>query len=76
MPLLYHLNIDKIRWCGSVCCRALLVIGEAQRVPDIGLNLKIVRLFLGVGDEAERWAGAKKARWFEAVFGATVILRR
>lgn len=34
----------------------------------------IVTLLPGVGDEAERWAGAKKARWFEAVFGVNVFL--
>jgi exopolyphosphatase/guanosine-5'-triphosphate,3'-diphosphate pyrophosphatase len=33
----------------------------------------IVTLLPGVGDEAERWAGAKKARWFEAVYGVHVI---
>lgn len=35
----------------------------------------IVTLLPGVGDEAERWAGAKKARWFEAVYGVTVVLK-
>ncbi len=35
----------------------------------------IVTLIPGAGDETERWAGAKKARWFEAVFGVSVILR-
>lgn len=35
----------------------------------------IVTLLPGVGDEAERWAGAKKARWFEAVFGVRVVWR-
>ncbi len=34
----------------------------------------IVTLLPGGGDEAERWAGQKKARWFEAVFGVQVIL--
>jgi hypothetical protein len=28
----------------------------------------------GVGDEAERWAGAKKERWFEGVFGVKVSI--
>jgi hypothetical protein len=37
-------------------------------------NRLIVTLLPGHGDEAERWAGAKKARWFEAVFGVTVVL--
>jgi exopolyphosphatase/guanosine-5'-triphosphate,3'-diphosphate pyrophosphatase len=35
----------------------------------------LVTLLPGVGDEAERWAGAKKARWFEAVYGVSVVLR-
>lgn len=35
----------------------------------------IVMLIPGVGDETERWAGAKKARWLEAVFGVSVALR-
>ncbi len=35
----------------------------------------IVTLLPGAGDEAERWAGQKKARWFEAVFGVRVELR-
>lgn len=34
----------------------------------------VVTLLPGVGDEAERWAGAKKARWFEAVFGVKVMI--
>jgi len=34
----------------------------------------IVTLLPGVGDETERWAGAKKARWFESVFGVQVAL--
>lgn len=33
-----------------------------------------VTLLPGVSDEAERWAGQKKARWFETVFGVQVIL--
>jgi hypothetical protein len=41
----------------------------------LGGDRLIVTLIPGVGDEAERWAGAKKARWFEAVFGVQVILR-
>lgn len=35
----------------------------------------IVTLLPGANDEAERWAGAKKARWFESVFGVSVVLR-
>ncbi len=38
-------------------------------------NRLSVTLLPGHGDEAERWAGAKKARWFEAVFGVQVELR-
>jgi exopolyphosphatase/guanosine-5'-triphosphate,3'-diphosphate pyrophosphatase len=34
----------------------------------------IVTLLPGAGDEAERWAGQKKARWFELVFGVQVSL--
>lgn len=35
----------------------------------------IVTLLPGANDEAERWAGQKKARWFEDVFGVKVVLR-
>jgi exopolyphosphatase/pppGpp-phosphohydrolase len=35
----------------------------------------VVTLLPGAGGEAERWAGQKKARWFEAVFGVQVGLR-
>ena len=35
----------------------------------------IVTLLPGQGDETERWAGQKKARWFEALYGVQVILR-
>jgi exopolyphosphatase/guanosine-5'-triphosphate,3'-diphosphate pyrophosphatase len=38
-------------------------------------NRLLVTLLPGHDDEAERWAGAKKARWFEAVFGVQVSLR-
>ncbi len=34
----------------------------------------IVTLLPGHSDDAERWAGQKKARWFETVFGLQVIL--
>ena len=34
----------------------------------------IVTLLPGHGDEAERWAGQKKARFFEQVFGVRVVL--
>ena len=42
---------------------------------ELGDNRLIVTLLPGTDDEAERWAGQKKARWFEAVFGVQVILR-
>ena len=35
----------------------------------------VVTLLPGTNDEAERWAGAKKARWFESVYGVQVVLR-
>jgi exopolyphosphatase/guanosine-5'-triphosphate,3'-diphosphate pyrophosphatase len=35
----------------------------------------IVTLLPGVGDEMERWAGQKKARFFESVFGLKVVLK-
>lgn len=38
-------------------------------------NRLIVTLSPGVNDKAERWAGQKKARWFESVFGVRVALR-
>jgi exopolyphosphatase / guanosine-5'-triphosphate,3'-diphosphate pyrophosphatase len=34
-----------------------------------------VTLSPGTGDDMERWAAQKKARWFEAVFGVTMVLR-
>jgi exopolyphosphatase/guanosine-5'-triphosphate,3'-diphosphate pyrophosphatase len=37
-------------------------------------NRLTVTLLPGVGDETERWAGAKKARWFESVFGVQVVI--
>jgi exopolyphosphatase/guanosine-5'-triphosphate,3'-diphosphate pyrophosphatase len=36
----------------------------------------VVTLLPGAEDEAERWAGQKKARWFEAVYGVQVVLGR
>lgn len=42
---------------------------------ELNAGRLIVTLFPGIGDEAERWAGAKKARWFEEVFGIKVELR-
>lgn len=38
-------------------------------------NRLIVTLLPGLDNEAERWAGQKKARWFEGVFGVQVILK-
>ncbi len=35
----------------------------------------ILTLLPGAGDEAERGAGQKKARWFEAVYGVQVVLK-
>ena len=37
-------------------------------------NRLIVTLLPGLDNEAERWAGQKKARWFESVYGVHVIL--
>lgn len=34
-----------------------------------------VTLLPGTGDETERWAGQKKARWFESVYRVTVTLK-
>jgi len=52
---------------------------HTDAVQDLSCQLEgdrlIVTLLPGVGDEAERWAGQKKARWFEAVFGLRVELR-
>lgn len=38
-------------------------------------NELIVRLLPGRNDTDERWAGQKKARWFESVFQVTVVLK-
>ncbi len=37
-------------------------------------NRLVVTLLPGVNDDSERWAGQKKARWFEAVFGIKATL--
>ena len=37
-------------------------------------NRLIVTLLPGLDNEAERWAGQKKARWFESVYGVRVVL--
>jgi exopolyphosphatase/pppGpp-phosphohydrolase len=37
-------------------------------------NRLIATLLPGLDNEAERWAGQKKARWFESVYGVRVIL--
>lgn len=38
-------------------------------------NRLIVTLLPGAGDDGERWAGQKKARWFESVFALNVVLQ-
>ncbi len=38
-------------------------------------NRLIVTLLPGFGDDGERWAGQKKARWFESVFALNVVLQ-
>jgi exopolyphosphatase/pppGpp-phosphohydrolase len=35
----------------------------------------IVTLLPGTSDDTERWAGQKKARWFEGVFGVQVVMK-
>jgi hypothetical protein len=40
------------------------------------MNRLIVTLLPGHSDEAERWAGAKKARWFESVSEIEITLIR
>lgn len=42
---------------------------------DLDRDRLIVTLLPGHGDETERWAGQKKARFFEQVFGVEVALR-
>jgi exopolyphosphatase/guanosine-5'-triphosphate,3'-diphosphate pyrophosphatase len=53
--------------------------GHTNAVQDLHCELDgerlIVTLLPGIGDEAEHWAGAKKARWFEGVYTVNVILR-
>ena len=53
--------------------------GHSEAVQDLrcGLdnNRLIITLLPGTDDEAERWAGQKKARWFESVFGVQVMLK-
>lgn len=52
---------------------------HTDAVRDLHCELEgktlVVTLLPGVNDEAERWAGQKKARWFESVFGVNVVLR-
>jgi len=52
---------------------------HTNAVQDLRCELQggalVVTLLPGTGDEAERWAGQKKARWFESVFGVNVVLR-
>lgn len=42
----------------------------------LDMNRLIVTLLPGHSDEAERWAGAKKARWFESVSEIEITLIR
>lgn len=52
---------------------------HTDAVQDLRCELEgktlVVTLLPGTNDEAERWAGQKKARWFEDVFGVKVVLR-
>jgi exopolyphosphatase/guanosine-5'-triphosphate,3'-diphosphate pyrophosphatase len=52
---------------------------HTEAVHDLRVSLEgnrlIVALDPGTGDEEERLAGQKKARWFESVFGVRVDLR-
>lgn len=52
---------------------------HTDAVQDLRCELEggalVVTLLPGAGDEAERWAGQKKARWFESVFAVNVVLR-
>jgi len=51
---------------------------HTNAVADVRCSLQegrlVVTLSPGASDEMERWAGQKKARWFEAVFGVKVEL--
>lgn len=52
---------------------------HTDAVQDLRCELQggalVVTLLPGTGDEAERWAGQKKARWFESVFAVNVVIR-
>ncbi len=52
---------------------------HTDAVQDLRCELEggalIVTLLPGAGDEAERWAGQKKARWFESVYAVNVVIR-
>jgi exopolyphosphatase/guanosine-5'-triphosphate,3'-diphosphate pyrophosphatase len=53
--------------------------GHTNAVADLRCALEgdarlIVTLLPGTGDEVERWAGQKKARWFENVFGVSLMM--
>lgn len=52
---------------------------HTDAVQDLRCTLEggalIVTLLPGTGDEAERWAGQKKARWFESVYAVNVVIR-
>lgn len=48
-------------------------------VQDLGCALEggalVVTLLPGRDDDSERWAGQKKARWFESVYAVNVVIR-
>lgn len=52
---------------------------HTDAVQDLRCELQggelVVTLLPGHNDDGERWAGQKKARWFEAVYGVNVVLR-
>ncbi len=52
---------------------------HTDAVQDLRCELQgktlVVTLLPGTNDEAERWAGQKKARWFASVFGVNVVIR-
>ncbi len=52
---------------------------HTDAVQDLGCALEggtlVVTLLPGRDDDSERWAGQKKARWFESVYAVNVIIR-
>lgn len=52
---------------------------HTDAVQDLRCELEggalVVTLLPGANDEAERWAGQKKARWFESVYTVNVVIR-